>query len=115
MSTKEADRLVHDIEANPSKFEELKTLGKDGKADEVFQRVKDMGYDATTDEIREAFLEQMSTKLDQKQLDEVSAGISDAAAVGAGVAAGAAVGVGAGVAIATAVIITGSAAAAAAI
>ena len=115
MSTKEADRLVHDIEANPSKFEELKDLGMDGKADEVYRRVKEMGYDATTDEIREAFLEQMSTKLDQKQLDEVAAGISDAAAVGIGVGAGAAVGVGAGTAIAIAVIITSSASAAAAI
>lgn len=115
MSSNEADRLIRDIEANPDKFEELKELGKEGKAEEVFHRVKALGYDATGDEIREAFLESMSSKLNQKQLEEVAAGLADNAAIGIGVGAGAAVGVGAGAAIATAVIITSSSAAAAAI
>ena len=115
MSIQEADRFIADIKANPEKFDDLEAMGREGEGEAVFEKVRAMGYDATAEEIREAFLEYISDELDAEQLEAVAGGLSDGAAIG--IAAGVAVGTGAavGTGIAVAVIATSSAAAAAAI
>jgi predicted ribosomally synthesized peptide with nif11-like leader len=115
MSIEEADRFIADIRSNPEKFDDLEAMGREGEGLAVFEKVQGMGYDATGDEIREAFLEYISEELDADQLEAVAGGLSDGAAIG--IAAGAAVGAGAaaGTAIAVVVVATSSAAAAAAI
>lgn len=106
MSLQEADRFMTDLQNDPSRFADFESLAKAGRTDEVFLAVRDMGYDATVDEIAEAFFEYVSQELSEDDLATIAGGISDGAVVGA--AAGAAVGAGvvaggiaAGVVIAT--------------
>jgi predicted ribosomally synthesized peptide with nif11-like leader len=115
MSIEEADRFIADIRANPEKFDDLEAMGREGEALAVFEKVQAMGYDATGDEIREAFLEYISEELDAEQLEAVAGGLSDGGIIGATAGAAVGVGVAGGVAIATVVVATSSAAAAAAI
>ena len=116
MSAAEADRFIADLKAHPERFDGLQDLANSGKADEAYARVRGMGYDATVEELGEAFMEYISEELGEEQLAQIAGGISDGATAGviAGVAGvGIAAGVGAGVAAATIVIVTSSAAGAA--
>ena len=115
MSIEEADRFIADIKARPEDFIELESLGREGDGLAAFEKVRAMGYDATAEEIREAFLEYASESLDAEQLEAVAGGLSDGAAIGIGAGAAVGVGVAGGAAIAAVVITTSSAAAAAAI
>jgi hypothetical protein len=96
MSAAEADRFIADVKASPERFDGLQTLAEGGHADEAFAKVQAMGYDATQDEIREAFLEFASEHLDEHQLAAVAGGLSNTAIgnVVLGVGFGAAVVVG---------------------
>jgi hypothetical protein len=114
MSASEADRFIADLKSSPEQFDGLQQLAKDGHADQAYAKVRAMGYDATVDELGDAFMEYISEELGEEELARVAGGISDGAVIGAAVGGAAAAGVGAGVVIATVVVVTSSAAGAAA-
>lgn len=106
MSLQEADRFMNDLQNDPTRFAEFESMAKAGRADEVYSAVRELGYDATVEEIAEAFFEYVSQELSEDDLATIAGGISDGAVVGAtaGAAVGAGViagGVAAGVVIAT--------------
>jgi predicted ribosomally synthesized peptide with nif11-like leader len=114
MSIEEADRFIADLVKDPAKFSEFEQMAKSGMTNEVYEAVRQMGYDATIEELAEAFFEYATERLSEEDLASIAGGISDGALVGA--TAGAAVGAGviAGGVAAGVVIATSSAAGAAA-
>ena len=106
MSAAEADRFISDLKADPNRFEELTDLKDDPEA--VYAKVRDLGYDATIDEIKESFKEFLAEEIGEEELAKIAGGLSDgeyiAAVVGGGlglgvVLTGAAVAAGAAAAI----------------
>jgi predicted ribosomally synthesized peptide with nif11-like leader len=84
MSAAEADRFITDLTNDPDQFAEIEQLGLAGNADAAYAKLKALGYDATQEEIREAFLEYASEHLDDDQLAAVAGGLSDAGAAALG-------------------------------
>ena len=97
MSEREAQRLIADLEADETLRRELENLANNGTPEQVHECVVNNGYDASPEEIREAFLEAFGSQLDEDQLAAIAGGISSSDAgniamgtlVGVGVVAGA--------------------------
>ena len=106
MSQQEAQRFIEDLTANEDLATEFNGIRHDPPA--ALELVRSKGYDASPDEIREAFLDAFGEQLSEEDLAAIAGGISDGAAAGIGVGAAAA-GVYAG---ALAITIGGAAAAA---
>lgn len=103
MSAAEADRFIADVQADPDRFGSLKAIAEGGDPNQAYAQVQAMGYDASVDELRSAFLEFASSNLSEEQLATVAGGLSNDATNGLIVGG-----------IAAAMLITGGAAAAAA-
>ena len=88
MSEKEATRFIEDMKSVDGMIAEFTPVMSDPKA--AYALLKAKGYDASPEEVREAYLEFASTALSDQEIAEVSAGLSDAAK--AGITAGAVVG-----------------------
>ena len=84
MSEAEATRFVNSIKANSNEAKKLEAL-KDDPA-KVISAVKEMGYDATPDEIRDAFTELMSNSLPEAEIEKIAAGLSSGQKAAVGIA-----------------------------
>lgn len=90
MSAQEADRFIARLNSDPALAQQLDAL-KDNP-DGLYEVVRAEGFDATPEEIKAAFLEEMSQYLDEEQLAAVAGGLSGEAIggiVGGTIAAGA--------------------------
>jgi predicted ribosomally synthesized peptide with nif11-like leader len=87
MSAAEADRFISRLGSDPEFAATLEGLKDD--PDALYAVVVAEGFDATPEEIRSAFLEEMSQYLDEEQLAAVAGGLST---VEIGAIAGGAVG-----------------------
>lgn len=112
MSIAEADRFISDLKADPHRFDDLEAMKNDPQA--VYARVRDLGYDATVEEIGDAFMEYLAEEIGEEELSKIAGGISDGGVIGAVAGGAVAAGIGAGVLTATIVVATSSAAGAAA-
>jgi len=105
MSEAEASRFMNDLKEKPELINEMKPYRENPS--EAYAHVRELGYDATTEEIRDAYLEFVSTAISEDQLTEVVAGLSTGAKAGiiaASTVGGAAIGA---AAVGTAVMIAG--------
>lgn len=94
MSAAEADRFIADVHANAETFAEVRGLAEAGDPQQAYSKVRAMGYDATSDEIREALLVSLAeqgVELTDEQLAQVAGGLSDTEILGVAVVAGVAV------------------------
>ena len=89
MTEEGAVAFLDRVEDDEGFARELGSLRHDPGA--VLETVQAAGFDATPDEIREAFIERYGAELTQEQLDEIAAGtdpgVIAAAAAGGSVAA----------------------------
>ena len=99
---------MNDLEADPALAESLTPMFD--TPDVLLAHLQSLGYDATPQEIYDAFLEAHGDKLSEEQLAAVAGGLSGGEV--AGIAVGAAVG-GFGAVVGVTVAVTASAAAAA--
>ena len=116
MSEVEATRFINDLHSDLDLSTEFVMVKDNPTAS--YNLVKQKGYDATPDEIREAFLETSTGVYTEEQIAEISAGLSTGqkAGIAAGAVGGAAaVGVGVGVTAVAICIAAGAGAAGAAI
>lgn len=74
MSAAEADRFLAHLTADPALAATLDALKEDPEA--LYALVVAEGFDATPEEIRSAFIEEMSEYLDEEQLAAVAGGLS---------------------------------------
>jgi len=74
MSDSEAVRFIEDIQSNSEFAEKLTKLRPN--PDAVFNYIKSQGYDVTTEEISNAYLEFASSCMTEDQLQSVAAGLS---------------------------------------
>lgn len=110
MSESEANRFMNDLKTMPELVEKMTSVRSN--PEKAFAQVKDLGYDVTKEEIREAYLEFVANELNEDQLQEVVAGLSRGATVGISVGAAVVGGAAIGAAVAgTAVMIAGCVAA----
>ena len=72
MSEEGAVAFLERVEGDEGFATELGSLREDPGA--VIERVRAAGFDATPEEIREAFLERYGAELTQEQLDQIAAG-----------------------------------------
>ena len=79
MSQGQAVAFLERVEDDEAFAKELESIKDDPPA--VLDKVHAAGFDATPDEIKEAFLERYGAELSQEQLDQIAAG-SDPAVVG---------------------------------
>jgi predicted ribosomally synthesized peptide with nif11-like leader len=80
MSQAGAVAFLERVETDEGFAEELASLKDDPSA--VVERVHAAGFDATPEEIREAFLERYGAELTPEQLDQIAAGADWEIAVG---------------------------------
>jgi len=80
MSEKEANRFIEDLKASPEFQTEMQELRSTPQ--KAFEHVLDRGYDVTTFEIRDAFLEFASNAYSEEQLAEITGGLSTGGKVG---------------------------------
>jgi predicted ribosomally synthesized peptide with nif11-like leader len=85
LSAAAADAFIERIERDDEFAYELESVRND--ADAVLEKVHAAGFDATPEEIREAFLDRYGAELTPEQLDQISGGV-DANAVTAYVLVG---------------------------
>lgn len=111
MSESESKRFIEAVKADTALSEKLSAMQSNPKA--LLDEVKRLGFDCTADEIREEFLSDIGQHLDEKELQDVAAGLSKGAI--AGIAVGGTVAAGAAVAGVTVAVVAVSAAAGAAI
>lgn len=102
MSTEQAEAFIARLETDEAFAERLAAIKE--SPDDVMDLVRSEGYDATPDEIRDAFLEHFGSELDERQLEAIAGGLSEAAGNGI---------IGAGFGVAVVAIGAGAAAAAA--
>ena len=98
MSQEQAVAFLERLESDEDFARELRSIREDPVA--VGERVHAAGFDATPDEIREAFIERYGSELTPEQLDQIAAG-ADAGLI-AGEVVGSALVVGALVGVAAA-------------
>ena len=79
MSQEQAVAFLDRVEEDEVFAKELESLREDAPA--VIEKVHTAGFDATPEEIREAFLDRYGIELTQEQLDQIAAG-TDPAVVG---------------------------------
>jgi predicted ribosomally synthesized peptide with nif11-like leader len=79
MSQEQAVAFLDRVEEDEVFAKELESLREDPPA--VIEKVHTAGFDATPEEIREAFLDRYGIELTQEQLDQIAAG-TDPAVVG---------------------------------
>jgi predicted ribosomally synthesized peptide with nif11-like leader len=72
MSQAQAEAFLDRVESDEDFARELESLREDPPA--VLERVHAAGFDATPDEIREAFLDRYGAELTEEQLDAIAAG-----------------------------------------
>jgi predicted ribosomally synthesized peptide with nif11-like leader len=72
MSQAQAEAFLDQVESDEDFARELESLREDPPA--VLERVHAAGFDATPDEIREAFLDRYGAELTEEQLDAIAAG-----------------------------------------
>ncbi len=72
MSEAEASRFIEATINDPELSKDLSALAKD--SEKVFAEVRARGFDATPEEIREAFMEKSSTKISEEELAAIAAG-----------------------------------------
>ena len=72
MSQEQAIAFLDKVESDEEFAQELESMRDD--PDAVYARVKAAGFDASPEEIREAFLERYGAELTSEQLDAVVAG-----------------------------------------
>ena len=75
MSEQGAVAFLERVEADEDFARELGSLKEDPPA--VVERVHAAGFEATPDEIREAFIERYGAELTQEQLDQIAAGVTE--------------------------------------
>ncbi len=80
MSQQQADAFIARVQEDPEFAERLAALKDDPAA--VHALVVAEGFDATPDEIREAFLEAFGAKLSEEQLAALAGGLSQGEAIG---------------------------------
>jgi predicted ribosomally synthesized peptide with nif11-like leader len=80
MSQAQAEAFLDRVESDEDFARELESLREDRPA--VLERVHGAGFDATPDEIREAFLDRYGAELTQEQLDQIAAGTDPAVIAG---------------------------------
>jgi len=89
MSESEATRFIDATMTDEKLSAKLVLMKEDPQA--LLKEIHSLGYDATPDEIRNAYLESMSVRLPETDLQDIAAGISDSAKkglIGYSVAAG---------------------------
>jgi predicted ribosomally synthesized peptide with nif11-like leader len=95
MSDQAAVAFLERLEADEDFAKELRSIREDPVA--VGERVHAAGFDASPDEIRDAFIERYGAELTQEQLDQIAAGadagLIAAETVGSALVIGAVVGV----------------------
>ena len=89
MSEQGAVAFLDRLESDEDFAKELESLKDDPPA--VYEKVHAAGFEATPDEIRDAFLERYGAELTQEQLDQIAAGLDSGAMFGIGIATGAVV------------------------
>ena len=77
MSQADAVAFLERLESDEEFAKELESIRQDPNA--VIERMHAAGFDATPDEIREAFLDHYGAELTQEQLDQIAAGAFDTA------------------------------------
>jgi predicted ribosomally synthesized peptide with nif11-like leader len=82
MSQEAATAFLDRVESDDDFAKELESLRENHDA--VYLKVKEAGFDAKPEEIREAFLERYGAELTPEQLEQVAAGV-DAVTVVAGI------------------------------
>jgi predicted ribosomally synthesized peptide with nif11-like leader len=80
VSQAQAEAFLDQVESDEDFARELESLREDPPA--VLERVHAAGFDATPDEIREAFLDRYGAELTQEQLDAIAAGTDPAVIAG---------------------------------
>jgi predicted ribosomally synthesized peptide with nif11-like leader len=80
MSEEQAVAFMERVETDEDFAKELESVKTDPPA--VLEKIHGAGYDATPDEIREAFLNRYGAELTQEQLDQISAGTDPAVIAG---------------------------------
>jgi predicted ribosomally synthesized peptide with nif11-like leader len=83
LSQADAVAFLDRVESDEEFAKELESLREDPPA--VIDKVHAAGFEATPDEIREAFLERYGAELTPEQLDQIAAG-TDPAVIGGTVA-----------------------------
>ena len=98
MSVEQAEAFMDRVESDEAFAAELETMSDDQAA--VQAAVVAAGFDATPEEIRNAFVDRFGDQLTEEQLAAIAGGVSDDPARDAGIAfgVGAALGVVAGAA-----------------
>ena len=86
MSEEGAIAFLDRVEGDEGFARELESLRDDPPA--VVEKIHAAGFNATPDEIRQAFIERYGTELTPEQLDQIAAGVEPGVVFGAGVAAG---------------------------
>jgi predicted ribosomally synthesized peptide with nif11-like leader len=76
MSQADAVAFLERVESDEDFTKELESVKEN--PDAVVEKVRAAGFDATPDEIREAFADRYGVELAPEQLDRVAAGLSDA-------------------------------------
>jgi predicted ribosomally synthesized peptide with nif11-like leader len=74
MSQADAVAFVERVESDEEFAKELESIRQDPSA--VVERVHAAGFDATPEEIREAFIDRYGAELTPEQLDKIAAGYS---------------------------------------
>src|SRR3954468_6529818 len=85
MGQEQAVAFLERVENDEHFAKELESLREDPPA--VVDKVRAAGFDASPEEIREAFLDRYGAELTEEQMDQIAAG-SDPAVVGGGTGAG---------------------------
>jgi predicted ribosomally synthesized peptide with nif11-like leader len=80
MSQEQAVAFLDRVESDEAFARELESLRQDPAA--ALEKVHAAGFDATPDEVREAFLERYGAELTQEQLDQIAAGTDPAVIAG---------------------------------
>jgi len=75
MSESEATRFIDATMTDEKLSAKLVLMKEDPQA--LLKEVHSLGYDATPDEIRNAYLESMSSRLPESELQDIAAGMSD--------------------------------------
>jgi predicted ribosomally synthesized peptide with nif11-like leader len=80
MSEAQAEAFLDRVESDEEFAKELESLREDPPA--VLEKVHAAGFEATPEEIREAFLDRYGAELTQEQLDQIAAGTDPAVVAG---------------------------------
>jgi predicted ribosomally synthesized peptide with nif11-like leader len=92
MSQADAVAFLERVESDEEFAKELESQKDDPNA--VVEKVHAAGFEATPDEIREAFLERYGAELTPEQLDQIAGGLTSVEEIGIGAGIGGVVGLG---------------------